>query len=147
MEYLNNPRSSLRYHLKPKYENSVFVSLHRAKEKKNKYNMNQSPSFKGYMPSKTIEKNAPDRDTFLAGSDYTDPGQHFIKAAPPGSVSQNQWPDEELPELRSVFYQYCKLSLISISFSHLLLLIICSSRMLYVCKATYSYFCAISWTR
>jgi hypothetical protein len=60
------------------------------------------------MPSKTIEKNAPDRDSFAVGCDFTDPGQHFIKVAPPGSVSQNQWPDEEVPEFRKVFYQYCE---------------------------------------
>jgi hypothetical protein len=60
------------------------------------------------MPSKTIEKNAPDRDSFAVGCDFTDPGQHFIKVAPPGSVSQNQWPDEEVPRFRKVFYEYCE---------------------------------------
>jgi isopenicillin N synthase-like dioxygenase len=60
------------------------------------------------MPSKTHEKNAPDRDSFAVGSDFTDSGQHFIRQARPGSVSQNQWPDEEVPEFRKVFYQYCE---------------------------------------
>ncbi|KAG4426112.1 hypothetical protein IFR04_000819 [Cadophora malorum] len=77
-------------------------------ETKKKYMFTNSPCFKGYMPSKTQEKSAPDRDSFAVGSDFSDPEQQFIKTAPAGSVHLNQWPDEELPEFRKVFYDYFK---------------------------------------
>ncbi|KFY42142.1 hypothetical protein V494_02576 [Pseudogymnoascus sp. VKM F-4513 (FW-928)] len=77
-------------------------------EVKNKYVMSNSPSFKGYMPSKTVEKNAPDRDSFSVGTDFTEPeqvaargGTHLVT----GPVPQNQWPDE-IPEFRKTFYEY-----------------------------------------
>ncbi|KFY18623.1 hypothetical protein V491_04746 [Pseudogymnoascus sp. VKM F-3775] len=77
-------------------------------EVKNKYVMSNSPSFKGYMPSKTVEKNAPDRDSFSVGTDFTEPeqvaargGTHLVT----GPVPQNQWPNE-IPEFRKTFYEY-----------------------------------------
>ncbi|CZS96949.1 uncharacterized protein RAG0_06067 [Rhynchosporium agropyri] len=73
-----------------------------------KYIFTNSPCFKGYMPSKALEKSAPDRETFSVGSDFSEPEQHFIKKAAPGSVALNQWPDDELPEFKKVFYEYYK---------------------------------------
>ena len=96
-----------------------------------------SPCFKGYMPSKTQEKSAPDRDSFAVGSDFSDPEQQFIKTAPAGSVHLNQWPDEELPEFRKVFYDYCKSlsQLMTIADQSL------SQTVLRICKSTDSFLC------
>ncbi|KAL3421683.1 2OG-Fe(II)oxygenase superfamily protein [Phlyctema vagabunda] len=75
-------------------------------ETKNKYNFTQSPCFKGYMPSKTQEKNAPDRDSFAVGTDFSDEEQQVTKLPPKNAIPLNQWPDDVLPEFRHVFYAY-----------------------------------------
>ena len=75
-----------------------------------KYHVNNSPAVKGFLPVNPNEKRAgfgSARETFSMGNDYTDPEQHAIKVAPPGTVPLNQWPDEELPEFRKEIYAYC----------------------------------------
>lgn len=75
-----------------------------------KYHVNNSSAFKGFNPVNPDEKRAgfgSARETFSLGRDYTDPEQHSIKVAPPGTVSLNQWPDEDFPEFRRDIYAYC----------------------------------------
>ncbi|KAL6249916.1 hypothetical protein RBB50_002217 [Rhinocladiella similis] len=76
---------------------------------KMKYHVNNSSAFKGFNPVNPDEKRAgfgSARETFSLGRDYTDPEQHSIKVAPPGTVSLNQWPDEDFPEFRRDIYAY-----------------------------------------
>ncbi|EXJ80551.1 hypothetical protein A1O1_08697 [Capronia coronata CBS 617.96] len=78
-------------------------------EVKMKYHVNNSPAAKGFTPCNPSDKRpgfAGARETFGMGNDYTDPEQHAIKTAPPGTVPLNQWPDEELPEFRKKLYSY-----------------------------------------
>jgi isopenicillin N synthase-like dioxygenase len=77
------------------------------KEKLLKLHVDNSQGVKGYLPFKFQDGND-SRAAYSLGRDYTNPEQHFVATAPPGTVSINQWPDEDLPEFRKIIYDYCE---------------------------------------
>jgi hypothetical protein len=70
------------------------------------HHVNNSPGAKGFDPM--IVGGAAQRESFGMGNDYTEPEQHYVSVAPPGTLSLNQWPDKTVPEFRKVLYEYCK---------------------------------------
>ncbi|KIW68115.1 hypothetical protein PV04_04082 [Phialophora macrospora] len=76
---------------------------------KMKYHVNNSPAAKGFTPVNPADKRpgfGGARESFGMGNDYTNPEQHGIEVALPGTVPLNQWPDDELPEFRKNIYSY-----------------------------------------
>lgn len=74
-----------------------------------KIHVDNSQCVKGYLPF-TFEDGTSSRASFSFGRDYTNPEQHFVKQAAPGTMSVNQWPEGALPEFRNVMYEYCEYS-------------------------------------
>jgi isopenicillin N synthase-like dioxygenase len=74
-----------------------------------KLHVDNSQGVKGYLPFK-FQDGSNRRASFGMGRDYTNPEQQFVKVAPPGTLSLNQWPDEKLPEFRKLTYEYCRLN-------------------------------------
>ncbi|RDW84679.1 hypothetical protein BP6252_02269 [Coleophoma cylindrospora] len=75
-------------------------------EEKLKYHVDKSPAVKGFHPFDKEKVDASRRESFGFGNDYTEPEQHVTQVAPLGTVQLNQWPDETIPELRKVMYEY-----------------------------------------
>ncbi|KAI1370067.1 hypothetical protein F4677DRAFT_451767 [Hypoxylon crocopeplum] len=69
-----------------------------------KLHVDNSQGVKGYLPFK-FQDGSNRRASYSLGRDYTNPEQHFVTVAPPGTVSVNQWP-KALPEFRKVIYEY-----------------------------------------
>ncbi|KAL3459106.1 Clavaminate synthase-like protein [Aspergillus heterothallicus] len=70
-----------------------------------KLHVDNSQGVKGYLPFK-FKDGSNRRASYSMGRDYTNPEQHFVAIAPPGTVPLNQWPDESLPDFRKVLYEY-----------------------------------------
>lgn len=71
-----------------------------------KLHVDNSQGVKGYLPF-AFRDGRRCRASYSLGRDYTNPEQHFVKEAPPGTVALNQWPDASLPAFRKVIYEYC----------------------------------------
>lgn len=71
-----------------------------------KLHVDNSQGVKGYLPF-TFSNGSDSRAAYSIGRDYTNPEQHFINVAPPGTVSLNQFPDDVFPEFRKTVYEYC----------------------------------------
>lgn len=76
-----------------------------------KLHVDRSQGIKGYLPFK-FKDGSSRRASYSLGRDYTNPEQHFVKVAPEGTVSINQWPDDSLPEFRKIIYEYCEHNLV-----------------------------------
>jgi isopenicillin N synthase-like dioxygenase len=72
-----------------------------------KLHVDNSQGVKGYLPFK-FPDGSWRRASYSLGKDYTNPEQHFVNVAPPGTVSVNQWPDDDMPEFRRIIYEYCQ---------------------------------------
>ncbi|KAH8658227.1 hypothetical protein BX600DRAFT_514734 [Xylariales sp. PMI_506] len=70
-----------------------------------KLHVDNSQGVKGYLPFK-FHDGSNRRASYSLGRDYTNPEQHFVQVAPPGTVPLNQWPDDTLPEFRKTIYEY-----------------------------------------
>lgn len=71
-----------------------------------KLHVDNSQGVKGYL-SYQFEDGSIRRASYSLGRDYTNPEQHFVNVAAPGTMPINQWPDEDMPEFRRVIYEYC----------------------------------------
>ncbi|KIW00360.1 uncharacterized protein PV09_08073 [Verruconis gallopava] len=74
-------------------------------EKLLKIHVDKSQGVKGYLPFQ-FEDGSKRRAAFSMGRDYTNPEQHFVAVAPGGTVTINQWPEDDLPEFRRIIYDY-----------------------------------------
>lgn len=78
-------------------------------EKLLKLHVDKSQGLKGYLPFQ-FQNGSRSRGAFSMGRDYTNPEQHFVATAPSDTMTINQWPEDDLPEFRTVIYDYCKAS-------------------------------------
>ncbi|KAL4900110.1 hypothetical protein BDW74DRAFT_183065 [Aspergillus multicolor] len=70
-----------------------------------KIHVDNSQGVRGYLPFK-FSDGSNRRASFSTGRDYTNPEQHFVAVAPPGTVSINQWPGEALRAFRESIYEF-----------------------------------------
>ena len=70
-----------------------------------KIHVDNSQGVKGYLPF-SFRDGRRCRASYSFGRDYTNPEQHFVKKAPEGTVTVNQWPEDALPAFRTVLYEY-----------------------------------------
>ncbi|CAK7235928.1 hypothetical protein SEUCBS140593_009447 [Sporothrix eucalyptigena] len=70
-----------------------------------KLHVDNSQGVKGYLPF-AFRDGRRCRASYSLGRDYTNPEQHFVQKASEGTVPLNQWPDEVLPEFRTIIYEY-----------------------------------------
>ncbi|KAI5479562.1 UDP-galactose transporter [Pseudohyphozyma bogoriensis] len=85
----------------------IELFFHQPVEVKQQQHVDHSPAARGWAPrARPDGKPGFIRETYDIGPDYLDVEQAHFKAAAPGTVPLNQFPDETLPAFRKCFYTY-----------------------------------------